>query len=166
MLKRGKQVIEEGMGEDDGFHVPDDGDLADIELDEEEDEEMEEQETEEQEKPKITMKKNRVLSIAAKGITARYRHLMMDLQVLLPHSRKESKMDARDPLSAINEICELRSCSHAIYFDTRRHRDLYVSFARCPEGFDFFFLFFFLEILFFPEFENLKKIDLVIVQIK
>jgi ribosome biogenesis protein BRX1 len=41
------------------------------------------------------MKKNkqRVLVLASRGITQRYRHLMEDVLTLLPHSVKESKFD-------------------------------------------------------------------------
>lgn len=35
-----------------------------------------------------TENKQRVLILASRGITHRYRHLMSDLQVLLPHSKK------------------------------------------------------------------------------
>ena len=37
--------------------------------------------------------KQRVLVLASRGITQRYRHLMEDFLTLLPHSVKESKFD-------------------------------------------------------------------------
>jgi ribosome biogenesis protein BRX1 len=37
--------------------------------------------------------KQRVLVLASRGITQRYRHLMEDVLTLLPHSVKESKFD-------------------------------------------------------------------------
>ena len=81
-----------------------------------------------------SMKRNRVLTIASKGVTSKYLDLMRDFQMMMPQSRKESKLDARDPLTVINDICELRTCTHSLLFDTRRHRDLYLTFARSPSG--------------------------------
>jgi hypothetical protein len=45
--------------------------------------------------PPLEKKKNkqRVLVLASRGITQRYRHLMEDVLTLLPHSVKESKFD-------------------------------------------------------------------------
>ena len=45
--------------------------------------------------PPVEKKKNkqRVLVLASRGITQRYRHLMEDVLTLLPHSVKESKFD-------------------------------------------------------------------------
>ena len=37
--------------------------------------------------------KQRLLVLSSRGITARYRHLLEDLRMLIPHSKKESKLD-------------------------------------------------------------------------
>jgi len=37
--------------------------------------------------------KQRLLMLSSRGITARYRHLLEDLRTLVPHSKKESKLD-------------------------------------------------------------------------
>ncbi len=37
--------------------------------------------------------KQRCLILSARGITARYRHLLEDLKTLIPHHKKESKLD-------------------------------------------------------------------------
>ena len=37
--------------------------------------------------------KQRLLVLSSRGITARYRHLLEDLRTLIPHSKKESKLD-------------------------------------------------------------------------
>eukprot|EP00727_Mastigamoeba_balamuthi_P006810 m51a1_g275 putative ribosome biogenesis protein brx1 homolog (351) ;mRNA; f:265922-267116 len=81
------------------------------------------------------MRKNRLLVVGSRGINARGRHLMGDVMALLPQTRKESKLDAKDSIGIINELCELRSCTHAAFFDTRsRHRDLYLWLGRYPAG--------------------------------
>ena len=45
-----------------------------------------------------------VLVFAARGITQRDRHLMMDLRDMMPHSKTESKFERKDPLFVINEV--------------------------------------------------------------
>ena len=37
--------------------------------------------------------KQRLLVLSSRGVTARYRHLLEDLRTLLPHSKKECKLD-------------------------------------------------------------------------
>lgn len=37
--------------------------------------------------------KQRLLVLSSRGVTARYRHLLEDLRTLIPHSKKESKLD-------------------------------------------------------------------------
>jgi len=76
------------------------------------------------EKPKLTKKK--ILTFSSRGIGARYRHLLQDLQRLLPHSRKEAKLEPKEKLTTINEICELRNCSGCIFFEVRKRTDLYM----------------------------------------
>ena len=39
---------------------------------------------------------------------------------MLPHSKKDVKMDAKDALQVINEIAEMKSCNNCIYFETRK----------------------------------------------
>jgi hypothetical protein len=50
--------------------------------------------------------KQRVLMIASRGIIHRFRHLMLDIGKLLPHSTKDAKMESKDRPMVINEICE------------------------------------------------------------
>lgn len=39
--------------------------------------------------------KQRVLVVASRGITARHRHLLEDIKMLIPHHRKDSKLDSK-----------------------------------------------------------------------
>jgi ribosome biogenesis protein BRX1 len=79
-------------------------------------------------------RKHRVLVFGTRGMTARYRHLMMDVRALLPHHKKESKLDAKDSLSAVNEIADALSCDTTIFFEVRKKRDLYLWFSKTPAG--------------------------------
>jgi ribosome biogenesis protein BRX1 len=66
----------------------------------------------------VKKNKQRVLVLASRGITQRYRHLMEDVLTLLPHSVKESKFDqvildtSAMFSSALNHHSETRSSSH------------------------------------------------------
>ena len=96
MIKRGMKLLEKKREE-----VADAEAMSGDEGDREMEDESEEEELEDAGKSEgtLTLKRNRVLTIASRGITSRYRHLMKDIQQLLPHTRKESKMDARDPIA-------------------------------------------------------------------
>lgn len=41
---------------------------------------------------------------AARGITQRDRHLMVDLRDMMPQSKTENKFERKDPLFVINEV--------------------------------------------------------------
>lgn len=41
----------------------------------------------------------------------RMRHLVNDIESLLPHSKKESKLDSKSNLHIINELAELNNCN-------------------------------------------------------
>lgn len=45
-----------------------------------------------------------MLLFGSRGIPFRGRHLMENLRRLLPHTKKDAKMDKRDTLSSINEV--------------------------------------------------------------
>ncbi len=83
---------------------------------------------------KVFRNKQRVLMIASRGIVHRFRHLFLDIQKLLPHSTKDAKLEGKDRPSVINEICEMRGCNSALYFETRKHKDLFIWVAKTPLG--------------------------------
>ncbi|MBW0479272.1 hypothetical protein O181_018987 [Austropuccinia psidii MF-1] len=78
--------------------------------------------------------KSKVLVICSRGVTYRMRHLMNDIFSLVPHGKKDSKLDSKHALPSINELADLNSCNHALYFESRRHSDLYLWASRCPNG--------------------------------
>lgn len=75
-----------------------------------------------------------MLVFAARGLTARYRHFMDDLRHMIPHHKKDAKLDAKDSLSAVTEIAVVKSCNTVLYLDTRKKRDLYLWLSRAPAG--------------------------------
>jgi len=140
MIKRSGRLIE-GKKRSREELARDSDDEYDGLMDGEEEEEMSEDDSSEEEEEEgveedssLSLRKTRVLMLGSRGVTEKHKSLMKDLSMLMPQVRMESKMDPRDPPSVINEISDLRSCNHAIFLDSRRHRDLYMDFARVPDG--------------------------------
>ncbi|KAK2078050.1 hypothetical protein QBZ16_003918 [Prototheca wickerhamii] len=78
--------------------------------------------------------KERVLIVSSRGITFRFRHLMLDMMQLLPHAKKDSKLDTKSDRGLINEVAELKGCTSGMFFETRKHQDLYIWLAKTPMG--------------------------------
>ncbi|KAJ3744941.1 ribosome biogenesis protein BRX1 [Lentinula detonsa] len=78
--------------------------------------------------------KQRVLLLSSRGVTHRMRHLMNDLEVLLPHVKKDSKLDSKSQLHLLPELADLHNCNNTLYFEARRHEDLYLWAAKMPNG--------------------------------
>ncbi|KAI8444377.1 brix domain-containing protein 2 [Phakopsora pachyrhizi] len=78
--------------------------------------------------------KSKVLILASRGVTYRMRHLMNDIANLVTHGKKDAKLDSKHSLPLINELADLHSCNHGLYFEARRHTDLYLWASRCPNG--------------------------------
>jgi len=81
--------------------------------------------------------KQRCLILSSRGITSRHRHLLEDLRTLLPHHKKESKLDvAKNDTAgigkAITDLCELRNCNTALFLECRKKRDAYLWISRVP----------------------------------
>ncbi|KAI9505761.1 Brix domain-containing protein [Coemansia spiralis] len=87
-----------------------------------------------EEREKKSNIKQRVLMVASRGVTFRQRHLMNDLEALLPHSKKESKVEAKQDMELLNELAEIQSCNNVFYFEARKHQDLYLWISRAPSG--------------------------------
>ena len=80
--------------------------------------------------------RQRVLMVCQRGIEQRFRHLLTDLIDLIPHSKKESKIERKQAKDEINELCYERSCNNFIYLESRNHKesDLYMWAAKSPSG--------------------------------
>ncbi|XP_038048506.1 ribosome biogenesis protein BRX1 homolog [Patiria miniata] len=80
------------------------------------------------------MNKQRVLVFAARGVSYRGRHLMLDLRTLMPHSKADVKMNSRAGMFQINEICDMKNCNKCVFFECRKKKDLFMWFANVPHG--------------------------------
>lgn len=78
--------------------------------------------------------KQKTLVLSSRGITYRYRHLLLDLLALLPHAKKDSKLDTKQKLFVLNEIADMKDCTNCIFFEVRKGQDLYLWFSKVPHG--------------------------------
>ncbi|GAA97361.1 uncharacterized protein L969DRAFT_87297 [Mixia osmundae IAM 14324] len=78
--------------------------------------------------------KQKVLLLSSRGVSHRMRHLMADIGTLLPHSKKDAKLDSKHQLYMVNELADLSSCNNALFFEARRRNDIYLWAAKTPNG--------------------------------
>jgi ribosome biogenesis protein BRX1 len=79
--------------------------------------------------------KQRVLILSSRGITHRQRHLMNDLAAMLPHGKKDAKLDTKSKLFHLNELADLYNCNNVLFFEARkRGQDLYMWMSKAPNG--------------------------------
>ena len=82
--------------------------------------------------------KQRCLTLCSRGVTARYRHLLEDLRTLIPHCKRESKLDPGKTggdrvggmARAIGDIAEMRSCTTVLFLECRKRMDAYLWVGR------------------------------------
>lgn len=82
--------------------------------------------------------KNRILMLMSRGVSHRHRHLLSDLNSLLPHTYKETKLDTKSSNNynaALNSLADLHSCNYVFFLEARKHgQDLYLWLAKAPNG--------------------------------
>ncbi|KDN38505.1 Brix-domain-containing protein [Tilletiaria anomala UBC 951] len=84
--------------------------------------------------PALRKNRQRVLVLPSRGVTSQMRHLINDIESLLPHSKKDSKLDSKSNLHILNELAELNNCNNTLYFEARKHTDLYLWMSKTPNG--------------------------------
>ncbi|KAG0318393.1 Ribosome biogenesis protein brx1 [Dissophora globulifera] len=83
---------------------------------------------------KVFKNKQRVLLLSSRGINSRHRHLLTDLENLLPHGKKDAKLDSKSKLYIINELADLNNCNNCVFFEVRKRQDLYMWISKTPNG--------------------------------
>ncbi|KAL4003893.1 Brix domain family protein [Acanthocheilonema viteae] len=78
--------------------------------------------------------RERVLIFCSRGASYRMRHLMKDFLNLMPHSKSDNKLDKKKSLVLINEIAEIANCTKCLYFENRKHTDLYLWISNITHG--------------------------------
>lgn len=76
----------------------------------------------------------KVLALISHGSTTKFTALMEDWVCLLPHVKKDCKLEQKDRVDTIAEIAELAGCSRALFFEVRKHQDLYLWAGAVPAG--------------------------------
>ena len=59
---------------------------------------------------------------------------MNDIHSLLPHSRKDAKLDTKTKLYQLNELADLYNCNNVLFFEARKGKDLYIWMSKAPNG--------------------------------
>ncbi|KAG7600392.1 Brix domain [Arabidopsis suecica] len=79
--------------------------------------------------------KEKVLVTCSRRISFRYRSLMLNMVSLLPHCKKDSKVEAKSSKGAtLNELIELKGSNSCLFFECRKHKDLYMWMVKSPSG--------------------------------
>ncbi|CAG8449131.1 26702_t:CDS:2 [Dentiscutata erythropus] len=92
------------------------------------------EDSDDHEEKKVSKNRQRVLALSSRGVNYRQRHLLNDLRALLPHFKKDSKLDQKCKLGIINELAELNNCNNCIFFEVRKRQDLYMWTSKTPNG--------------------------------
>ncbi len=82
---------------------------------------------------KSWINKQRTLVVASRGISHQERYLVNDIISLLPHSKKECKIQKNLAKEELTEICFNHNCKNALYFEHRK-RELVMWMFRAPGG--------------------------------
>ncbi|OAJ38833.1 hypothetical protein BDEG_22732 [Batrachochytrium dendrobatidis JEL423] len=83
---------------------------------------------------KALLSKHIQKQLEQKLIEQQYRHLMNEMHTLLPHSKKDAKLDSKSHLEDLNELAELNNCNNCLYFEVRKHQDMYLWMSKTPNG--------------------------------
>lgn len=59
---------------------------------------------------------------------------MLDMLQLLPHCKRDAKLDTKGNRVLINEIADMKGCTSALFFEARKKKDLYLWIAKTPQG--------------------------------
>lgn len=77
--------------------------------------------------------KQRTLLTCSRGILANERQLLKNLAALLPHTKKDSKLEKDEMRTQLLELCEIRDCKNVLFFETRG-KQLYLWVCKYPDG--------------------------------
>ena len=78
--------------------------------------------------------RQRTLVLCARGVKSKFRLLMDDIIDMLPHSKKENKIERKVAKDYINDLCFQRSCNNCIFLESRKRTDYFLWLMKSPEG--------------------------------
>jgi ribosome biogenesis protein BRX1 len=86
-------------------------------------------------KENISINKQKTLLIASRGLTSKNRHLIQNLHDLLPNTKNQHTLDTKKNLnSQLPELATIYNCNNILYFENRKHQDLYLWISKNPNG--------------------------------
>ena len=53
---------------------------------------------------------------------------------MVPNTKRESKVNRKDAVSVVDDIAFERSCNNVMFFEQRKHKDLYMWLCKSPSG--------------------------------
>ena len=59
---------------------------------------------------------------------------MRECSLPLTYFNSDSKLDSKNNLGLLPELADLHNCNNTLYFEARRHEDLYMWAAKTPNG--------------------------------
>ncbi len=78
--------------------------------------------------------RQRTLIVCSHGVNHAQRDLANDIHALLPHSKKEVKIDRKNAYEELLELCHMRSCNNFIYFEAHKRKNLFMWMGKAPNG--------------------------------
>lgn len=78
--------------------------------------------------------RQRTLIFLSRGIAGRFRHLADDLTNLIANTKKEAKVERKQAIESIENLCFDRSCNNYMFFEQHKQSDLYLWIAKSPSG--------------------------------
>ncbi len=75
----------------------------------------------------------RCLIVARRGITVEDRHFLKELQIMLPHSKKESKLDKHSHYTELVDLAAMKKCPNILLIE-RKRKELFLYAVKSPIG--------------------------------
>ena len=77
--------------------------------------------------------KQKVLVLCSRGVSHQQRHIIADIARMLPHSKKEAKINRKKNPSSLKDLAEMHSCNNIIYLEGRK-KISFLWLAHYPNG--------------------------------
>ena len=78
--------------------------------------------------------RERVLLVCSRGISHQHRHFFNDLYSLLPHAKKEAKVERKNIREELDGLAWIRSTKNVLYLESRKRKHLYMWLGKREPG--------------------------------
>ena len=73
-----------------------------------------------------------IFLFGSRGTSNKVRHLISDLNELLPHAKTDVKLNKQGGFQQINEIAEYKNCQNIMFFEARKKKDTFLWMSPDP----------------------------------